>query len=53
MVCETRNSTGETFAVSGNPIKFSAFADTAKRGPVPDLDQDRERILAELYGKGD
>ncbi len=25
------------FAVAGNPIKLSAFADPARRGPVPDL----------------
>lgn len=53
MVCETRNSAGETFAVAGNPIKFSAFPDTSGRGPISDLDQDRASILAELYGEGD
>jgi len=34
--------------VAGNPIKMSAFADTATRGPVPRLDGDRARILADL-----
>ena len=34
--------------VAGNPIKMSAFADPATRGPVPRLDDDRERILADL-----
>jgi len=31
--------------LAGNPIKLSGFADPSSRGPAPDLDADRERIL--------
>lgn len=51
MLCSTRNKAGELFTVVGNPMKFSAFADTAERQPVPELDQDRADILAELYSR--
>ncbi len=34
--------------MAGNPIKMSAFADPTARGPVPDLDSDREHIAREL-----
>ena len=35
-------------AFAGNPIKLSAFADPSERAPAPELDGDRERILAAL-----
>ncbi|MEQ9812569.1 MAG: CaiB/BaiF CoA-transferase family protein [Azospirillaceae bacterium] len=34
--------------VAGNPIKLSAFADPDRRGPPPELDGDRQAILAWL-----
>jgi CoA:oxalate CoA-transferase len=34
--------------MAGNPIKLSAHPDPTSRGPVPDLDGARARILAEL-----
>ncbi|SDP82043.1 CaiB/BaiF CoA transferase family protein [Desulforhopalus singaporensis] len=34
--------------MAGNPIKFEGVPDLAKRPPAPDLDGDREKILAEL-----
>jgi CoA:oxalate CoA-transferase len=34
--------------MAGNPIKMSLFADKPTRGPVPSLDGDRERIMADL-----
>jgi CoA:oxalate CoA-transferase len=34
--------------VAGNPIKMSAFPDAPTRGPVPRLDGDRARVLADL-----
>lgn len=37
--------------IAGNPIKLSNHADPEGRGPVPALDEDRERIIAELDGK--
>jgi CoA:oxalate CoA-transferase len=37
-----------TLKLSGNPLKFSAFADPATRDPAPALDEDRAAILKEL-----
>ena len=37
--------------MAGNPIKLSGHADPATRPPAPELDGDRERILAELEGE--
>ena len=37
--------------MAGNPIKLSGHADPAARPPAPELDGDRERILAELEGE--
>ncbi len=34
--------------VAGNPIKMTGFEDVPQRGPVPKLDGDRARILADL-----
>lgn len=34
--------------MQGNPVKLSAYGDPATRGPAPDLDADREVILAWL-----
>jgi CoA:oxalate CoA-transferase len=34
--------------LAGNPIKLSGFPDPTSRGPAPDLDADRERIVGEL-----
>lgn len=33
--------------MAGNPIKLSAFGDSQARPPAPNLDQDREEILAQ------
>ena len=38
--------------MAGNPIKLSGFADPSERGAVPDLDADRESILAEIRARG-
>jgi len=35
-------------ALTGNPMKLSAFADPPTRPPAPDLDADRDKILREL-----
>ena len=43
---ETRN--GKGMKVSGNPIKFSDFADPPRRAPAPALDADRQALLREL-----
>jgi CoA:oxalate CoA-transferase len=34
--------------MAGNPIKLSGYEDPAVREAAPELDADRERILAEL-----
>jgi len=39
--------------MAGNPIKLSGFDDPTERGAVPDLDGDRESILAELRARDD
>lgn len=37
-----------TLRMAGNPIKLSGYADPSTRGPVPDLDGDRARILKDF-----
>jgi CoA:oxalate CoA-transferase len=37
MVVEVDDPRLPAFSVAGNPIKLSAFADPASRGPVPSL----------------
>jgi CoA:oxalate CoA-transferase len=39
---------GSRLRVAGNPVKLSEFPDPPSRGAAPELDADRERILAEL-----
>jgi CoA:oxalate CoA-transferase len=34
--------------IAGTPLKFSGFEEPSERRVAPDLDQDRERILAEI-----
>lgn len=36
------------FEMAGNPIKLSAFPDSAVRTPAPDLDGNRQEIVSEL-----
>ena len=36
------------FKTAGNPIKMSGYEDSLKRGNVPDLDGDREKIIKEF-----
>lgn len=38
-----------TLRMAGNPIKSSGYADPTTRGPVPDLDGDRARILKDFH----
>ncbi len=45
------NGGGRTMKVSGNPIKFSNFADPPGRRPAPALDADRHGLLRELRPK--
>lgn len=48
MLVTVRDSAAGEVRLAGNPVKLSAFADPSARGAVPDLDADREGILAEL-----
>jgi CoA:oxalate CoA-transferase len=48
MVVSVEGDGGTALRVAGNPIKLSAFEDPRRRGPVPELDADRERITDEL-----
>jgi CoA:oxalate CoA-transferase len=48
MLVTVLDSAAGEVKLAGNPVKLSAFADPSARGAVPDLDADRERILAEL-----
>ena len=48
MVIEAHDPIAGTVKMPGNPIKLSAFADPVTRKSAPDLDADREHILAEL-----
>jgi CoA:oxalate CoA-transferase len=48
MVVRVDDPVAGPLAMPGNPIKLAAFADPSEREPAPDLDADRERILAEL-----
>lgn len=52
MVVSVQDDVVGELKMAGNPMKFSGFADPATRGRAPDLDGDREHILAELGAKG-
>jgi CoA:oxalate CoA-transferase len=49
MVVSTEDPVAGVLALAGNPMKFSAFPDSATRPPAPELDGDREQILGR-YG---
>ncbi len=48
MVVTAPHPAGGDLRMAGNPIKLSGFDDPATRGAIPELDRDREQILAEL-----
>lgn len=48
MIVSTYDKDVGELKMPGNPIKMSAFVDSPTRGPVPDLDGDREEILSQL-----
>jgi CoA:oxalate CoA-transferase len=51
MVVDVLDAQGQpAFVAAGNPIKMSALADPATRGPAPALDGDRQAILDLLKG---
>jgi CoA:oxalate CoA-transferase len=50
MMVEVPDGSGGTLKLAGNPLKMSAFADPPTRQPAPDLDGDRQAILAYLGG---
>ena len=50
MLVEVPDRNGGTLKLAGNPIKLSAFEDPTTRNPAPDLDGDRDAILAYIGG---
>jgi len=50
MIVTLRSANGEEVKMAGNPIKLSEHDDPSQRRRAPDLDGDREAILAELAG---
>ena len=48
MIVDTYHETVGNFKTAGNPIKMSVYEDSLKRGDVPDLDGDREKIIKEF-----
>ena len=50
MLVDVPDGSGGTLKLAGNPLKMSAFADPTTRPPAPDLDGDRDAILAYLGG---
>ncbi len=50
MLVDVPDGSGGTLKLAGNPLKMSAFADPTTRRAAPDLDSDRDAILAYLGG---
>ncbi len=48
MIVTATDAKAGPLKMAGNPIKLSGFPDPATRAPAPDLDGDRDAILAEL-----
>ena len=48
MIVDTYHEAVGNFKTAGNPIKMSSYEDSLKRGSVPDLDGDREKIIKEF-----
>ena len=48
MIVDTYHETVGNFKTAGNPIKMSSYEDSLKRGNVPNLDGDREKIIKEF-----
>lgn len=50
MLVEVPDGSGGTLTLAGNPLKMSAFEDPKTRRAAPDLDGDRQAILAYVGG---
>ena len=48
MIVDTYHEAVGNFKTAGNPIKMSSYEDSLKRGNVPNLDGDREKIIKEF-----
>ncbi len=48
MVVSADDKDAGPLKMAGNPIKMSASSDPSIRQPAPDLDADRDKIIAEL-----
>jgi CoA:oxalate CoA-transferase len=52
MLISTDDGRGGRIQMAGNPIKLAGYPEPADLSAAPDLDQDRQRILAELEEEG-
>lgn len=52
MIVTVEDPDAGTLHLAGNPIKLSAFADPSHRGPVPRLDEHRQKLLQEFKLSG-
>jgi CoA:oxalate CoA-transferase len=52
MVVHCDHGTAGRVHMAGNPIKMSSYDDPDSRRPAPDLDGDREMILADIMNEG-
>jgi CoA:oxalate CoA-transferase len=50
MLVEVPDGSGGTLKLAGNPLKMTAFEDPKTRRAAPDLDGDRQAILAYVGG---
>ena len=48
MLISVEDPVAGTLKLAGNPLKLSAFEDPPTRGPAPELDADRAKLLKEL-----
>jgi len=50
MVVQVDDPVTGLLSMAGNPVKMSAYGDPSTRGPVPELDGDRETVLRLIGG---
>jgi CoA:oxalate CoA-transferase len=53
MIVTMQDAKAGALSIAGNPIKMSRAHDPPTRGPAPELDADREALLAEIASTRD